>query len=136
MKLASVLTDRSVVAVNLIVFVRNTERTVFFSRRAALRSALYAGRLQHLHHLVEIRWRASCKGVLPCRSDSAWLAPACSKACNVAWWRGPPSPSTMDSMSAVQCRLFTQYPGAPAATNCRTTPACPRCAAAIRAVPS
>ena len=40
------------------------------------------------------------------------------------------------SVSAVQPRLLTWSSGAPAAMSLRTTSPCPRCAAAIRAVPS
>jgi LPXTG-motif cell wall-anchored protein len=79
---------------------------------------------------------ASAKGVWPWRSASFKLAPASTSAFRVAWWRGPPLPSTMDSITAVQCRLLTWSSGAPAAINCLTTPSCPRWAAAIRAVPS
>ncbi|MCK7499357.1 MAG: hypothetical protein MZW92_59595 [Comamonadaceae bacterium] len=71
-----------------------------------------------------------------CGRSSFVLAPASSSAFSVAWWRAPPSPSTIASITAVQCRLLTWSSGAPAAISWRTTPSWPRCAAAISAVPS
>ena len=64
------------------------------------------------------------------------VAAAWTSAASVRWWRGPPSPSTTASITAVQCRLLTWSSGAPAAMRRRTTSSCPRCAAAISAVPS
>ena len=50
---------------------------------------------------------ASAIGVRPWRSASVTLAPASTSAFSVSVWRGPPSPSTIDSMRAVQPRLLT-----------------------------
>src|SRR4029079_8339354 len=78
---------------------------------------------------------ASVSGVSPERSARLTLAPASTSALSVATWRLPPSPSRIDSITAVQPRLLTWSSGAFAAINVRTTSSWPRCAAAISAVP-
>jgi hypothetical protein len=50
--------------------------------------------------------RASERGVCPCRSGKFTFAPASTSALSVSVCRGPPSPRTIDSMSAVQPRLL------------------------------
>ena len=100
------------------------------------RSAPARGLQQGHHRRVAARARQFQRRARRCGRSAAVLAPASSSARSVAWWRAPPSPSTMASITAVQCRLLTWSSGAPAAMSWRTTPSWPRCAAAISAVPS
>ena len=93
--------------------------------------------LQQRDHLpVAAASSRAASGVAPPRSAMFTFAPASTSAFSVAVWRGPPSPSTIDSISAVQPRLLTWSSGAPARISSRTTSTWPRCAAAISAVPS